>query len=333
MESGKQMNQMDKETSNGMRKEERGRTMTSPVKGAFFEGSTILEKYFKDIEDKELMSREDEFALGEKIDKEFAKIQTLTRKLDKLKKPSQTAGQRAAVRRQLRNSERLFEAHRASFIESNLRLVISIAAKYRCFGPQFLDLIQEGNLGLIKAVEKFDHRMGFKFSTYSTWWIRLYITRFLRSDRVVKGPARIKMESVEAGENGELSATVSKSTAGDPRSGETDPIVFGLAGGDDDRKGMEDTLEDAITPSPYDSYVRTDISTRLHRALTLLDPREKRVVELYYGLHDGEERSLAEIGTIMGVSQQRIYQLKERAFRKLRSREPVQQIKPLLEII
>ncbi|MFC2171444.1 RNA polymerase sigma factor RpoD/SigA [Acidobacteriota bacterium] len=298
----------------------------------FSSSATILEKYFKDIENKELLTREDERELGEKIDREYEKIQKLTRKLERLKKKTGTGSQRSTVRRQIKQADKLFDTFRSEFIEANLRLVISIAAKYRCFGPQFLDLIQEGNLGLIKGVEKFDYRKGFKFSTYATWWIRLYIARFLKSDRVVKGPSRVRVNAIESAKDaGDGDGTTAEKTA--KAIDFIEPVVLEMDRREEDKKSVEESLEDNSTPSPYNTFVRTDLSSRLHKSLKSLDPREQQVIELYYGLHDGQERSLAEIGTMMGVSQQRIYQLKERAFRKLRSREPVQQIKPLLEML
>jgi RNA polymerase primary sigma factor len=297
--------------------------------------ATILERYFKDIEGFERLSRQEEFDLGEKIDQEFSNYCDLKNQVERLKKrKATTPAKKAALTRQIRKSEKAFSRNKNSFIEANLRLVISLAAKYRVFGPQFLDLIQEGNLGLIKAVEKFDHRKGFKFSTYATWWIRLYISRFLRSDRVVRGPRRLKEKKVQA--DNAASRGLGQTEGGSPglnRRDPRDPVVIEMDNRSNDHKGFDETLEDDSVTSPYESCVRTSISHRLHEALNFLDDREKKVLELYYGLHDGQEKSLAEIGNLMGVSQQRVFQLKARAFRKLRSKLTVKEMKPLLQAL
>ncbi|MFC9429143.1 RNA polymerase sigma factor [Streptomyces sp. NPDC056987] len=281
--------------------------------------------YLKRIGRVRLLSAEQEVDLAKRIEAGlFAE-----------RKTAEDPGPDARHRRELNILAEDGRRAKSHLIEANLRLVVSIAKRYSGRGLMFLDLIQEGNTGLIRAVEKFDYTKGFKFSTYATWWIRQAISRALADQgRTIRIPvhmvevinrlSRVRRELLqdrgvhptpeELAEKMEVSVERITELDGYAR----EPISLHTPLGDDTATELGDMIEDVESASPSDLVTFLLLRTEIHAVLATMTPREAGIISLRYGLADGRAKTLEEIGQVYGVTRERIRQIESKTMSKLR---------------
>ncbi|MDE3086972.1 MAG: RNA polymerase sigma factor RpoD [Acidobacteriota bacterium] len=298
--------------------------------------------YLKEIGKVPLLTGELEVELAKRIESGAFAAQEIA--LHQAKGERVTPDERTRLQRQVRRGQQAKEA----LIEANLRLVVSIAKRYRNRGLAFLDLIQEGNLGLMRAVEKFDYTKGFKFSTYATWWIRQAITRALADQgRTIRIPVhmvetinkvvRVQRQLLqEFGREPTVEEIAGRVEFPIERVREIqrinqDTVSLEQPMGDEEDFSLSDLIEDQGAEVPDDAATRSMLHEAVRDALATLPKREREVMELRFGLEDGRVRTLEEVGKAFGVTRERIRQIEAKTLAKLRHPNAARPLRDFLD--
>ena len=311
-------------------------------------GSDPVRFYLKEIGKVPLLSGEEEVTLARRIEIGAEAELRFAERAAVVESGGDPDPLTEAERREWDRQVAAGDAAKAKLIEANLRLVVSIAKRYRNRNLAFLDLIQEGNLGLMRAVEKFDYTKGFKFSTYATWWIRQAITRAIADQaRTIRIPVHL-VETInkvvrvqrqllqELGREPTVEEVAERSEMTPIRVREIlrlnqDTVSLEQPMGDEDGFSLSDVIEDADAEVPADAATRAMLSEAVKEALSQLSEREQKVVRLRFGLDDGHMRTLEEVGKEFGVTRERIRQIEAKTLAKLRHPIRSQRLRDYLE--
>jgi len=294
-------------------------------RAATYDDEQLVHLYLVDISRRPLLTKRDEVELAQRIEAGAEARE----QLDASNRP------RPAARRELARRARDGDAARRDFIEANLRLVVSIAKHYRSSGLQLLDLVQEGNLGLLRAVDKFDWRKGFKFSTYSTWWIRQAIQRGIaNTSRTIRLPVHagdhlLRARQARARLESELGRTPTRAEIatelGVPQhvltalmQRGTAPVSLSEPLAEDGDGELADVVADPLAESPFDAAAAALLPGEIAAFLAPLTPREREVLTLRFGLDNGDPRTLEQVGVHFELTRERIRQIEAKAMSKLR---------------
>jgi len=301
--------------------------------------SDTVRMYLREIGRVNLLSGDDERRLAQAIEDGHRAAVALDDATDALTD---------SERRRLGRLAKSGDSAKSTLIQANLRLVVSIAKRYAGRGMLFLDLIQEGNLGLMRAVDKFDHTKGFKFSTYATWWIRQAITRAIADQaRTIRIPVHMvesmnRVLRIQRQMHQELEREPTLEELGE-RSGLTgerireilrisqDPLSLDSPVGEEDDSNLTNFIVDSSAEAPADAATRRMLVQAVEEALSDLSEREQEVVRMRFGLVDGQAKTLEEVGKEFGVTRERIRQIEAKTLAKLRHPQRSQKLKEFLE--
>ncbi len=297
----------------------------------------LTRMYLREIGRRSLLSAADEVDLARRVEAGLLAG-------DKLAQPGDIEDE---LRADLATIVRQGDAAKQTIIEANLRLVVSVAKRYVGRGLPLLDLVQEGNIGLMRAVEKFDYEKGFKFSTYATWWIRQAISRALADQgRTIRVPIHVaeivqRVQRIQRELHQELGRVPTEQeialaagldrerVAGMLQIGQ-EPVSLHTPIGQHDDSELGDVIEDTDAPGPEEAAAASMLRSNLERVLGVLGEREAEVMRLRYGLRDGHTYTLEEVGQVFGVTRERVRQIEAKALAKLRRAHGSQQLRDYL---